>query len=177
MNYNNILLTGDIKVGKSTIINKIINKYFECNYISGFKTLPFYEDEKVKGYYMEDQLEKGVIPNIENIVGVKSTDCERCFGITEVFEKKGVDILSKSIDSESDLVLLDEIGFFESEADNFKKSIHKILDSDNKVLGVLKKRNTEFIQSIRDREDVFIIEVTERNRNTMVDKIVEYWRL
>ena len=82
----NILLTGEIQIGKSTIINKIIEKYFKKKLIVGFKTLPFYQDGKIKGYYIEDQLEKGIAANDKNIVGQVLEKEQRCFGIKETFE-------------------------------------------------------------------------------------------
>ena len=91
---NNIMLTGEIKVGKSTIINKVIDKYFKDKNIAGFKTLPFYEEDEVKGYYIQDQLNKNESADKSNMVGVVSEKEMRCFGITETFESLGVEILN-----------------------------------------------------------------------------------
>lgn len=45
-----IFLTGEKGIGKSTCINEIIK---ECVLsVSGFQTLPFYEDNTRKGFYM-----------------------------------------------------------------------------------------------------------------------------
>ncbi|MBS4536710.1 hypothetical protein GOQ29_13890 [Clostridium sp. D2Q-14] len=179
MNCKNLFLTGNIKVGKSTIINKVIDEYFKDKTIAGFKTLPFYEYGYLKGYYIENQLEENIFPKKENIVGINSKNYgeKKCFGIAETFENKGVDILNKSIDKNIDLVLLDEIGFFENEASVFKKNVHRVLDSEKRVLGVLKKKDTEFLKGLIARKDVMVIEVTEENRNNIVKQISNYWRL
>ena len=177
MEINNILLTGEIKVGKSTIINKVIEKYFSDSMISGFKTLPFYEDDEHKGFYIEDQCEKDVEPSTENTVGRVLEKEHRCYGIEEVFENKGVDILNSALGIKSDLIVLDELGFFENNSENFKKKIIEILESPIRVIGVLKKKDTEFLNSIKSRSYILVIEVTKENRDSIEDIIRDYWNL
>lgn len=177
MDIKNILLTGEIKVGKSTIINKIIDKYFGDSVILGFKTLPFYENDEIKGYYIEDQFKKSVKPSEENIVGRVLDKKHRCYGIKGTFENKGVDILNNALNMESDLILLDELGFFENDSENFKKRIIEVFESPKRVIGVLKKKDVEFLNSIKFRKDILIIEVDKNNRDDIEEKINEYWNL
>lgn len=75
------------------------------------------------------------------------------------------------------MILIDELGFFENDAINFKKKIIEVLESDTKVIGVLKKKDTEFLNSIKQRADVLVIEVNERNRNYIEEKIRTYLKL
>lgn len=175
--FKNILLTGEIQVGKSTIINKVIDKYFKNKVVSGFKTLAFYEDIKKEGYYIEDQLEKDNLVNEENIVGIVSEETNRCIGISKTFENKGVEILKRAMNTESDLILLDELGFFENNSENFKNMIMDIFETEIRVIGVLKKKDTEFLNSIKSRKDIKIIEVNIENREEIEEKIREYWKL
>ena len=177
MNIKNILLTGEIKVGKSTIINKIIDEYFEDCVILGFKTLPFYESDELKGYYIEDQFKKGVKHNERNIVGRVLEKEHRCYGIKNTFENEGVDILNTALNIESDLILLDELGFFENDSEKFKKRIIEVFESSKRVIGVLKKKDTEFLNSIKSRNDILIIEVDKNNRDYIEEKISEHWNL
>lgn len=173
----NILLTGEIQVGKSTIINSVIDKYFKNKLISGFKTLPFYECVKKKGYYITDQLEKNNMVTQANIIGVISEERNRCFGISEAFENKGVDILKRAVNTDSDLILLDEIGFFENDSENFKSMIMDVFEIETRVIGVLKKKDTKFLNSIKSRKDIKIIEVNIENRENIEEEIRRYWRL
>ena len=48
---NNIFLTGDIQVGKSTIISRLL-KSNDIHY-AGFNTLRYYEHAHLAGFYME----------------------------------------------------------------------------------------------------------------------------
>ena len=177
MEIKNILLTGEIKVGKSTIINKLIEKYFNESNISGFKTLPFPEDGELKGYYIEGQSEKGIEPSIDNIVGKVLEKENRCYGIEDTFENRGVDILDNALTTKSDLILLDELGFFENNSENFKKSVIEVFENQTRVIGVLKKKDTDFLKSIKSREDILVIEVTKDNRDSIEEKIRDYWKL
>lgn len=177
MEIKNILLTGEINVGKSTIINKMIAKHFSDSVIAGFKTLPFYEQDEVKGYYIEDQCKIGVKPMVDNIVGKIFEKEHRCYGITDTFENKGVKILDHALNTKVDIILLDELGFFENNSENFKKRIIEVFKSHTRVIGVLKKKDTEFLNSIKSREDILVIEVTKGNRDNIEAIIEDYWKL
>ncbi|MCJ7689244.1 MAG: nucleoside-triphosphatase [Clostridiaceae bacterium] len=58
MTYNNIFLTGEVHIGKSTAITKFLEKYnHKAISISGFKTKPYYENGFLSGYYIESQIQ------------------------------------------------------------------------------------------------------------------------
>ncbi len=42
----------------------------------------------------------------------------------------------------------------------------KILDSDHQVIGSIAQRGDRFIQDIKARDDVLVVNVSEKNRNT-----------
>jgi nucleoside-triphosphatase len=176
--FKNIFLTGDIQVGKSTAILKFLEKYIsKPNSIAGFKTKPFYENGALKGYYIESQIEPIISSTSENVVGINAEfgKGKSCYGIPEVFEKKGVEILCESLKIHNSIILMDELGFFEKDALKFKEEVHRTLDSPHRVLGVLKEKTNDFLSSVADREDVKVIRVTLENRDTIVDEINKYW--
>jgi nucleoside-triphosphatase THEP1 len=178
LGIKNIFLTGDIHVGKSTAILKFLEKYIsKSNSIAGFKTKPFYENGYLKGYYIESQVDP-IISNIsENMVGINADfgKGKSCYGIQEVFEKKGVEILCESLKIHNSIILMDELGFFEKDALKFKNKVHKTLDSPHKVLGVIKEKTNDFLSSVAAREDVKVIRVTLENRDTIANEINKYW--
>jgi|GEM_PF-4013534 nucleoside-triphosphatase len=50
----NIFLTGEINIGKTTVINSIIQKLnLDKRQITGFYTLPYLSGKKPKGFYIE----------------------------------------------------------------------------------------------------------------------------
>jgi nucleoside-triphosphatase THEP1 len=178
LSIKNIFLTGDIHVGKSTAIFKFLEKYTSKPHsIAGFKTKPFYENGALKGYYIESQVDP-IISNIsENMVGINADfgKGKSCYGIPEVFEKKGVEILCESLKINNSIILMDELGFFEKDALKFKNQVHRTLDSPHKVLGVLKEKTNDFLSSVAAREDVKVIRVTLENRDTIANEINKYW--
>lgn len=156
----NLFLTGCKNAGKSTLINKILqsNSYS----IGGFKTLPYYEKDKIRGYYIS-----GLMENIKGnraVISRKISDMESV-AFLETFEIRGVEILEKSLRFQPDLILMDELGFLENKAYKFQKYIKMCLDSPIPVLGVLKQGDIDFLASIRKRQDVRIIEINGENRN------------
>ncbi|UCF55767.1 MAG: hypothetical protein JSW15_06505, partial [Deltaproteobacteria bacterium] len=50
----------------------------------------------------------------------------------------------------------------------FRQTLIKILDSENPVLGSIAQKGGQFIQKIKEREDVLLVPVTERNREELV---------
>ena len=151
-NINNIFLTGAIKCGKSTLVNKILEE-LNLSY-SGYRTLPYFINDLHQGFYIESCIENICKPISVKIEGYKMIP------ILEAFEIIGVDILKRSIDSlNSKIILLDEIGFLEKEAYRFKDEIKKCLDSQKFVIGVLRKMEDEFFDYIKERKDTLVIDI------------------
>jgi len=153
--FMNILLTGPTQIGKSTILKKVI-QMLDLE-MTGFYTQPFLIKNKVIGYKMIDY--QNALSS--SIIGIKDTPTT-CKPYTLMFETKAIEILSQPV---SDAYLLDELGFLERYAINYQNKTLEILDSNKLVLGVLKDKKTTFLDTIRNRNDVIIIRVTESNRN------------
>lgn len=165
-------------MGKSTAISKFIEGYLhESSIITGFKTKPFYERGALKGYYIESQIPGDNTTILENVVGINGDfgKGKCCYGISEVFEKRGVEILRHSLEIPNSIILMDELGFFEKDTIKFKEQVHKALYSDHRILGVLKEKRNPFLDSIATRADVKVISMTLENRDSIVDEINKYW--
>ncbi|WXR61008.1 nucleoside-triphosphatase [Peptostreptococcaceae bacterium AGR-M142] len=171
----NLFLTGDINIGKSTLIKKFINSEIGKNFnYSGFKTIPFFNDDKksfIIKYYNETTLKSK--SNYE-IVGLKKEKEKGFYGITKGFETLGCEILRDSL-KKKHIVIMDELGFFELQANNFKELVLRNLDSDNFVLGVIKKKENPFLKEIIKREDVCVIEVSKENREEKLLDIKKFF--
>jgi nucleoside-triphosphatase len=88
-----------------------------------------------------------------------------------VFNNLGVRILRDA--RESSLIVMDELGFMESEALAFREEVLRLLDGDAPVLGVLKSKHTPFLDQVRVHTAVKIIEVTEKNRDEIPQMLTE----
>ncbi|NMB07445.1 MAG: hypothetical protein GX981_03520 [Tissierellia bacterium] len=161
---NNLFLTGKKGVGKSTIINKIIEKV-NCS---------------IGGYITEKQVEN----NIKTFTIISLYNNKDRYPIAKIneknFEKKIFTdnfkhhiplTLDKSLKNR-DLIILDELGFMENNIEPFTGKIYEILDSNNVVFGVLKDYNCTFLNNIKSRDDVLVIEITQNNRDTIEQEII-----
>ncbi|WML37793.1 nucleoside-triphosphatase [Clostridium sp. OS1-26] len=106
------------------------------------------------------------------IIGSHDIKKKSSYPLIENFNIISETILLKSL-YYRDLIVLDELGFLEEGSELFKETIYKILDSNKPVLGVLKECNTDFINKIKSRNDVYVVKIDEDNRNLMKDEILE----
>jgi len=163
----NIFLTGSIKVGKSTLINRLLEDFKGS--VKGFKTLPYFKEDEKSGFLLKGfnvQVEPSGLPLI-----CRRTKTGILYGIIETFEGYGVRILQECLETGTDLILMDELGIFETGAQNFQKWVLKCLDSHIPVLGVIKPKSTAFLEGIKKRKDVTIIEVDLRNRDMLYGEL------
>ncbi|WP_183108850.1 nucleoside-triphosphatase [Thermohalobacter berrensis] len=165
---SNIFLTGKIKVGKSTILNKVLNKLKIIP--SGFKTLPFKEKQEIKGYYIKSNLDDSNTSNELHIIAKKNKNNN--WNIQHsTFDVIGVEILKNSLKAENNVILMDELGFFESKSLKFQDYVFKCLDSEKIVLGVIKPIRTSFLNKIRNRQDTIILHININNRDKQFEKV------
>lgn len=178
MQYKNILLTGKRNCGKSTLINKILD-HMGVEY-TGYRTLPYYINRYMQGYYIHGYIDEVEIKKLYSPISIKVSD-NRCIKITETFDILGVHILKESRKQKNcNLILLDEIGFLEDDSEEFKLEINKCLDSEKFCLGVLKDKNSEFLNSIKLRTDTLIINIEDisyDDRKIIQDDIENYIKL
>lgn len=160
---NNIFLTGPVGVGKSTILYNAL-KELDVS-LGGYITQRVYQKDYmkfiVKSLY---DMEQYTIIEIDT-----NRNLKRVF--TEVFENGLIHILDKSIDH-SDLIVLDELGIAENDIEIFTTKVFQLLDSKKIVFGVLKDSDCEFLNQIRNRDDVIIIRITEENRDHILEEIL-----
>ncbi|WP_024615518.1 nucleoside-triphosphatase [Clostridium sp. Ade.TY] len=164
----NIFLTGISGCGKTTLINKILDD-LNIKY-SGYRTKPYYIKDLNKGFYME-----GYIKSTNNFspISIKFEN-KKPIPILETFEVLGCEILRESInDLNSKLILMDEIGVLEDKALNFKNEIIRSIESQKIVLGVIKKKDNEFLNYLKERKDIVVFDI-ENTTNKQLEEIYFY---
>lgn len=163
---NNIFLTGDLQVGKSTIINQAVDS-LQIN-IGGFTTCRYYEQDQLIGFYMAS-LNSNSKNKEQPFVGYCNNQSRTA--VPDTFDHFGVSILEECLEQKPDLIIMDELGFFETEAYKFQKTVKKCLSSEIPVLGVLKKADTVFLNSIKERKDLILLTTTPDNREDIAHKV------
>ncbi len=167
---NNILITGRINSGKSTLINRII----ELNGLSvkGFRSEPFFENGERVGFYIcpadlegewsQSKKEKNLIGRIIAYKQVKP--------YTENFETYGVEYLKNACDGSS-VILMDELGVIEKEAHQFQEKVMECLDSSQLTICSVRDEGAPFLDRVRAHGGAVVFTVNEYNRNDLVESV------
>lgn len=90
---------------------------------------------------------------------------------TAEFERVGVTALEEAVLS-ADVVLVDEIGKMELTSQRFRAALLRVLDSPKPVLATAMAYPDPFVDALKTRPDVQLIEVTPSNRDRLVDELV-----
>jgi nucleoside-triphosphatase len=163
-----ILLMGRPRVGKTTIIKEVV------------KSLP----GRVGGFYTEEIKERGrrqgfrivTLDGQEGIlahVDVRSRYRVSKYGVDLVsLERVGVTAIQHAIVA-SDCVVIDEIGKMELFSTAFKEAVLAAVESDKLVLGTIMLRSHPWADAIKAHPRVTLIQITEANRGTAVQLILD----
>ena len=154
----NILITGMPRSGKSTLLKKIIQ---QVGNRVGFITNEVRKDGERIGFELENHKgEKSMLANV---------DFKTNFKVSRYFVNiKNLDEIIPSVNQFSvhDFLFLDEIGQMELFSEKFKALVQKYFDSPNTCIATLSKvYSDEFTELIKKRKDIFLIEITEENRD------------
>jgi len=162
----NVLLTGRPGIGKTTLIKRLI----EATPLSkgGFYT----EEVREKGQRVGFSLttldgKKSLLAHIR----IKSPYRVGRYGVDiDTFEAIGVESIIKAI-SDNKLIIVDEIGRMELFSKKFRDVVLQALKT-GRVVATIKKGKGYFIDEIKSRKDVKVIEMNLENRETLSSKIV-----
>ena len=165
-NDMNILIIGEIGVGKSTLLRELLGQ--SQSQIFGFRTEK--TDDPNTGLskiYIHPALGKAMYSEI-NVVG-KATP-QGAIGFPSVFNNLGTKYL-KSIPDGS-IVLMDELGYLESNAVDFCDAVLRTLDGPNQVFAAVRREETPFLQTVRGHRDALVYRITTENRSTLCKQIL-----
>ena len=173
----NVFVTGNVGVGKSTLLRRIIDKSAPYQHIYGFCTEKLSPDGKhgdTGKVYIYPASGKCIMQEpycFADMLGRQNFDLH-----AEVFDTIGIDLLS-DIPCGS-IVLMDELGFLESSSPKFCGKVLEILNGDYLVLGAVKPRNIAFLDAVREHPKTALYEVTEQNRDSLFSEIaIEFEKL
>ncbi len=74
--------------------------------------------------------------------------------------------------SSNRLIIIDEIGKMECLSLRFQEILKEILDSDKRLIASLALKGTGLIAAVRERKDVRVIEITKKNRESLLCEIL-----
>lgn len=162
----NIFLTGPPSSGKTTVIQKVIGKI--AGKATGFHTQEIKKDGRRVGFMMK------ALDGNEGLLGhedISSTYHIRRYGVSvENIEEIAVPAITPL--SEEVIIVIDEIGKMECFSSKFCEAVLNALNAPNRVIGTIAVGGTDFIRSVKERNDITVIELTPQNRNQLPDQLV-----
>ena len=171
MPANNILVTGPPRSGKSTLIEKVVQKISRP--ATGFFTQELREKGRRVGFSITTlQGKTGVLAH----QSIRSTFKVGKYGVNlEDLDQIAVPSMLPSTPDQ--IVVVDEIGRMECFSRLFKETLLKVLSSDNLVIGSVAIKGDRFIQSIKQRDDVLLVSITEKTRDAALQLFFEKLQL
>jgi nucleoside-triphosphatase len=162
------LITGKPGVGKTTLVQKIIERMLSVN-MAGFCTAEIRGMGSRLGFELQGlNGERRILAHVE----IDSRHRVGRYGVdTNGFEEflAALDLLNPDVE----LIVIDEIGKMELFSDRFKSFVRTALNSDKQVLASISLKGNEFIREIKQRFDTHLLEVTHDNRDRLPETILE----
>ncbi len=149
-----LLITGSKGIGKSTLLRQIIKS--ESSYGGIITRLICDSNGHSKHVLLLDALDSRRVTK----VGVINSIGTAMDPIIQGFEGLGREILCSYRRSNKDLIIIDEIGYMESKAIKYREEIHLCFD-EKRVIAVLRKSSTPFLEEIRRIEDSFLVDLDD----------------
>ena len=163
----NIFLTGDLHVGKSTVVKHVLNDIQNCR-VGGYTTEPIFQKGRKVGFKMVS------FSGEEEIIAHENFQHGEKFGEFRVnldaFEQFGVRILTQAL-STSQLIVMDEIGAMERYAQKFQKAVEECINSTIAVFGVFQKRANWIRTLLTNRNDTAIYPIDLQTRALIEPRI------
>ena len=162
----NIFLSGPPGIGKTTIIKKVVAA--APNLFGGFYTEEMRKKTKRVGFRIRTlKGREGILAHV---------DLESPYRVgkyrvkLEDLEKIGLRSIQAAV-ADKRMVAIDELGKMELFSEKFKEEVVRALDSPRRVLATVKEGKNAFLDNIKSREDVLLIEVTRENRDRLPREI------
>lgn len=168
---NNYLLTGAPRSGKTTVVERVLDRIEDRGFTIGGVYSPEIrvEGDRV-GFEIVDALtgESAVMAHRDfdagPRVGSYRVDVGNVDAVAGTAVSEGLDV--------ADLLVVDEIAPMEVESEVFVREVRRALDADLPVVGVVHQRSTSgFIGEVKTRADTEVLEVTRANRDSLPDRL------
>ena len=168
-----VFLTGIPGVGKSTIVRKVVERTRQEGIkVGGMTSSDLRSGPTRVGFEIRNLMtgEAGVLAHVNQATGprigkyhMKSEDLDRI----------GVEAIVSAI-KHADLVVIDEVGPMELTSRGFKEAVQAALACGKPLLGTVHRSAQDpLVNAIRRDRAVEVIEVTNENRDSLSDVLLE----
>jgi len=165
---NKVLITGRPGAGKTTVVRKVISAGMPL--AGGFFTAEIRRGGSRVGFKVRDihSGREGVLAHVDHKHGPRVGK----YGVDVAsFDGIGVNALREAMRRRG-CIVIDEIGNMELCSDAFQETVAAVMDSDRGVLGTIPIHRHPFLDGLRQRNDVTVIEVTFSNRDGLPARVM-----
>lgn len=160
-----LFITGDRGSGKSYLLNSILNQTKDATYMSDFFNFNYLLSRRtdtpevvIKSNLIDDGKEY-VIGRPRTLTPVSPKKGNNMTSVEDGFINCACPAIMKHLMTSADSVfVIDELGYLESSCGEFQEHIRTLLDN-SRVLAAIRKQSTEFLDSIKSRADVLLIDI------------------
>ena len=169
MEKKHVLICGERGAGKTTLIQKLLRESTKPQY--GYYTKSNGRDENGRHeIYIYDAAGKDFTPRKECMVGC--CDQKKHTAVKEVFDTLGAAYIRAG--KPDGILVMDEIGFFEQDAERFQSAVFDALDGDIPVLAAVKAREgIPFLEKVRTHPNADLFILTAENRDALYEELKE----
>jgi nucleoside-triphosphatase len=163
-----ILICGEVGVGKSTLIQRLLAQSTRPLY--GFVTKKLDPDENgFHPIYIHSAGASERMHTERNLIG---TCDRRTHNINlDVFNTLGVAYLQAK---PGGIILMDELGFMEAQAEAFTRAVFAALDGDVPVIAAVKARfDIPFLDAVRAHPNTMLYMITTENRDDLFSELLQ----
>ena len=163
MKVTNYFVTGPPRCGKSTLIERIVDRIQRP--MTGFFTREIREMGKRVGFSITTlDGKEGVLAHED----IRTRLRVREYGVNldDIDQIAVPSIIPSKAD---EIVVIDEIGKMECFSPLFRQTLIKTLDLGNPDLGSIAQKGDKFIQKIKERKDILLLQISEKNRDELVN--------
>ena len=147
---SHIILTGAMGSGKTTLLSNLFPER-----LPGITTWA----EPYKAVFMKDNQDGTSVQIADYDDSIQGTRLKMVLR-GDVLCTFGVPVLNRAIQSKSEWISIDEIGFLEETCEPYKAAIRNLFDH-KRVIAVVRKQNLSFLQELRSRPDVFVVDLDQ----------------
>ncbi len=164
----NILLSGPPGCGKTTIIKEVL-KQVKGIKAGGFHTSEIREGGVRKGFKITSlDGREAVLSRID----FKGPDRVSKYGVSvENLESIGLRAIQDAIRN-ADIIVIDEIGKMELFSEKVRQAILDALDSPKRVLGTIMMASNPFVNEIKKRKDIRVVEIRKGSGAGIRDELI-----
>ncbi len=163
----NILITGYPRTGKTTLIKKLLEKLEATR--AGFYTEELCKNNRQRVGFQIKTIKTKQTGLLAHVAIKSNWQVGRYYVQLPEFER----LVIPELQITADVIVIDEIGKMELLSEPFREQLLKNLAKGNVLATITKKGGGKFVQQIKERPDVQLLEITIKNRDALLPLILK----